>query len=147
MGESRPLTDLVNQAFAARRYQMTLFLAFGGAALLIAAVGIYGVTAYGVSRRLREMNIRAALGARASQIVGLVVRQTSVPLACGVAAGVVGALAIGDLVASLLFEVRARDPLVIAAVAALVGLVGVLTCTFAARQGLAINPASALRDE
>jgi len=126
---------------------MTLFVACGGAALLIAAVGIYGVTAYGVSRRRREMNIRAALGARASQIVGLVVRQTSVPLACGVVAGAAGALAIGDLVATLLFEVRARDPLVIAAVAVLVGSVGVLTCTFAARQGLSINPASALRDE
>jgi predicted permease len=147
VGESRPLADLVDAAFAARRYQMTLFLAFGGAALLIATVGIYGVTAYGVSRRRREMNIRAALGARASQIVGLVVRQTSVALACGVAAGAIGALAIGDLVASLLFEVRARDPLVIAAVASLVALVGTLTCTLAARQGLAINPASALRDE
>ena len=115
--------------------------------MLIAAVGMYGVTAYGVSRRRREMNIRAALGARASQIVGLVVRQTSVPVACGVVAGAVGALAIGNLVASLLFEVRARDPLVIAAVAALVGLVSVLTCVLAARQGLAIHPASALPDE
>jgi ABC-type antimicrobial peptide transport system permease subunit len=147
VGESRPLADLVDAAFAARRYQMALFLAFGGAALLIAVVGIYGVTAYGVSRRRREMNIRAALGARASQIVGLIVRQTSVPLACGVGAGAVGALAIGDLVASLLFDVRGRDPLVVAAVAAVVGFVGVLTCTFAARQGLAINPASTLRDE
>src|SRR6185436_17093957 len=73
VGESRPLADLVDAAFAARRYQMTLFLAFGAAALLIAAVGVYGVTAYGVSRRRREMNIRAALGAKASQIVGLVV--------------------------------------------------------------------------
>src|SRR6185295_7304703 len=147
VGESRPLADLVDAAFAARRYQMMLFLACGAAALLIAAVGIYGVTAYGVSRRRREMNIRAALGARASQIVGLVVRQTSVPLACGVVAGAVGALAVGNLVASLLFEVRARDPLVIVAVAGLVGLVSVLTCVLAARQGLAINPASALREE
>ena len=93
------------------------------------------------------MNIRAALGARASQIVGLVVRQTSLPLAGGVAAGAIGALAVGDWIASLLFEVRARDPFVAAAVAVLVGLVGVLTCTFAARRGLAIDPASALRDE
>src|SRR6185295_5023727 len=147
VGESRPLSDLVDSAFAARRYQMLLFLAVGAAALLIAAVGIYGVTAYGVSRRRREMNIRAALGARGSQIVGLVVRQTSVPLACGLVAGAVGALATGDLIATLLFEVRARDPLVVAAVAALVGLVGILTCTVAARQGLAISPASALRDE
>jgi predicted permease len=147
VGDIRPLANVVDTAFAPRRYQMMLFVAFGGAALLIAAVGIYGVTAYGVSRRRREMNIRAALGAHASQIVGLVVRQTSVPLACGVAAGAAGALAIGELVASLLFEVRARDPLVIAAVAALVGLVGVATSTVAARQGLAINPAAALREE
>jgi ABC-type antimicrobial peptide transport system permease subunit len=147
VGESRPLTDIVDASFAARRYQMTLFVAFGLAALLIASVGIYGVTAYGVSRRRREMNIRVALGAQMSQVLGLVVLQTSLPVALGAMAGAAGAVAIGGIVASQLFEVRARDPLIIMTTVVIVGAVGMLTCALAARQGLTIDPASALRDE
>jgi putative ABC transport system permease protein len=100
-----------------------------------------------VSRRRREMNIRVALGARASQVLGLVVRQSAVPVAIGLAAGILGALAIGTVVASLLFEVRARDPLVIAGVAALVGAVGLLASLTAAYAGLQIDPAAALRED
>jgi putative ABC transport system permease protein len=147
VGDSRPMQQIVDGAFAARRYQATLFVAFGAAALLIAVVGVYAVTAYGVSRRRREMNIRVALGARASQVVGLVVRQTGVPLVAGAVAGGAAAVAIGGVVASQLFEVRARDPFVIAVTVALVTAVGLLTCALAAKQGLRINPAAALREE
>ena len=118
-------------------------------ALLIAMVGVYAVTAYGVSRRRREMNIRVALGAQASQVMGLVVRQTAAPLAAGArrpAPPVRSRSA--DVVASLLFEVRRRAiPLVIAAVVALVGTVGLLACVVAARRELMIDPARALRQE
>ena len=147
IGESRPMQQVVDASFAARRYQTTLFVAFGASALLIAVVGVYAVTSYGVSRRRREMNIRVALGARASQVVGLVLRQTGVPLVAGAVAGGAAAVAIGGVVASQLFEVRARDPFVIAATVALVTAVGMLTCAVAAKQGLRINPASALREE
>jgi hypothetical protein len=94
-----------------------------------------------------EMNIRVALGARHLQVVGLVLRQGLAQVLAGVAAGTAGAPAIGGVVASLLFEVRARDPLVVAAVVTLVGLVGLATCAEATRRGLAIDPAAALRDE
>ena len=147
IGESRPMQQVVDASFAARRYQTTLFVAFGASALLIAIVGVYAVTSYGVSRRRREMNIRVALGARASQVVGLVLRQTGVPLVAGAVAGGAAAIAIGGVVASQLFEVRARDPFVIGATVVLVTAVGMLTCAVAARQGLRIDPASALRDE
>jgi putative ABC transport system permease protein len=147
VGESRPLEQIVDAAFAGRRYQVTLLVAFGAAALLIAVIGVYAVTAYGVARRRREMNIRVALGARASQVLRLVVRQTSVPVAVGAVAGMVGALAIGGVMASQLTDVGARNPRVLAGVAALVAAVSIATCTLAARQGLTINPASALRDE
>jgi ABC-type antimicrobial peptide transport system permease subunit len=115
--------------------------------LLIATVGVYATTAYGVSRRRREMNIRVALGARTSQVFALVLRQSATPLVAGVGAGCAGALAIGTVVASLLFKVRAADPLVIASVAGLVGAIGVFAAATAARQGLRINPAAALRNE
>jgi putative ABC transport system permease protein len=142
-----PLRQVVDKALAGRRYQMWLFTAFGAVALLIATVGVYATTAYGVSRRRREMNIRAALGARAAQVIGLVLRQSLTPLFAGIAAGCAGALAIGTVVASLLFEVRPTDPFVLATVVALVGAVGVLAAATAAGQGMRVDPAAALRDE
>jgi predicted permease len=95
----------------------------------------------------RDEHPRRALGARASQVVGLVLRQTGVPVAVGAVAGGLAAIALGGVVASQLFEVRARDPLVIAATVLFVTGVGMLTCAVAARQGLSIDPAAALRDE
>ncbi|HEX7138678.1 MAG TPA: ABC transporter permease [Vicinamibacterales bacterium] len=142
-----PLQKVVERALEGRRYQMWLFAAFGSIALVIATVGVYATTAYGVSRRRREMNIRVALGARASQVFALVVRQTATPLVAGIAAGCCGALAIGAVMASLLFKVRASDPIVIAAVVATVGIAGGLASATAARQVLWINPAAALRDD
>jgi len=147
IADLKPLQRVVDKALASRRYQMWLFAAFGAVALLIATVGVYATTAYGVSRRRREMNIRVALGARRSQVFGLVLRQSTTPLLAGMAIGCAGALATGTVIASLLFKVRATDPLVIASVVALVGLVGVLASAAAARQGLTINPAAALRDD
>jgi len=142
-----PLRQVVDKALAGRRYQMWLFSAFGAVALVIATVGVYATTAYGVSRRRREMNIRAALGARASQVIGLVLRQSLTPLFAGIAVGCAGALATGTIVASLLFKVRATDPLVLTTVVALVGAVGVLASATAAGQGMRVDPAAALRDE
>ena len=147
IGDARTLETIVDDAFAARRYQMRLFIAFGAVALLIAVVGVFAVTSYGVSRRRREMNIRVALGASASQVTAMVVRQGTAPIAAGVAAGAAGSIATGGLVASLLFDVQPRDPLVITIVGAVVGGVGVAACFVAARQGLVINPAAALREE
>jgi putative ABC transport system permease protein len=147
ISNARPMEQLVDRAVGGRRYQVGLFVAFGAVALFIAVVGVYAVTAYGVSRRRREMNIRAALGAKPSQVVGLIVKQGFSPVLAGLGAGIVGALAVGTVVGSLLFGVQARDPLVIAVVVAMVGGVGLLACVLAAGQGLAINPAAALREE
>jgi predicted permease len=147
IGETKPLTSFVDTALAGRRYQVQLFVAFGIAALTIAIIGVYAVTAYGVSRRRREMNIRLALGAAPSQVVALVVRQGFSPVIAGLGAGAIGAFAVGAIVSSLLFDVRARDPIVIAAVVSVVGAVGLVACVAAARQGLSFNPAAALRDE
>jgi predicted permease len=142
-----PLRRVVDKAIENRQYQMWLFTSFGVVALLIATVGVYATTAYGVSRRRREMNIRVALGARAAQVFALVVRQSVTPLFVGIAAGCAGALAAGAVMANLLFKVRASDPLVIVTVVAVVSAVGVLASATAARHDLRIDPAAALRDE
>lgn len=142
-----PLSGVVDSAVSGRRYQASLFTAFGLVALLIAIVGVYATTAYGISRRRREMNIRVALGARASQVFSLVLAQSITPIAIGVAAGLAGALALGGIVASLLYQVHARDPIVLALVVIVVAAVGTLSAAGATLGGLRLNPASALRDE
>jgi ABC-type antimicrobial peptide transport system permease subunit len=142
-----PLQQVIDAAVEGRRYQASLFTVFGASALLIAIVGVYATTAYGVSRRRRELNIRVALGARASQVFSLVLRQSVTPVLIGLVAGLSGALAMGGIIASLLFEVRPRDPLVLGLVLGLVSIVGLASAATATLGGLRIDPAAALRDE
>jgi putative ABC transport system permease protein len=142
-----PLTQLIDAAVETRRYQASLFAAFGAAALLIAIVGVYATTAYGVSRRRRELNIRVALGAQASQVFSMVLRQSVTPVAIGLAGGLAGALALGSVVASLLYEVRPRDPFVLAVVLGIVAAVGIFSAAAATLAGLRIEPAAALRED
>ena len=147
IGQSQPLEQAVEAATAGRRYQARLFMMFGVVSLLIAAIGVYAVTAYSLSKRRREMNLRVALGAEVSEVVRLVMQQTSAAIIPGVLAGVAGALAIGGTIASLLYEVQPRDPAVLAAVAITVALVAVAASLLATKNGLSIDPAAALRDE
>jgi uncharacterized membrane protein YeaQ/YmgE (transglycosylase-associated protein family) len=93
------------------------------------------------------MNIRVALGAPVSAVHAMILRESVRPLVLGAAAGIVGALALGDVVASLLFEVRPRDPLIIATVTTTVGAAGLLAAMTAVRRGLSTDPVAALREE
>jgi ABC-type antimicrobial peptide transport system permease subunit len=147
IGDARPLSQVVDASVAARRYQMRLFTVFGIVALFIATLGVYAVTSYGVSQRRREMNIRVALGARSRQVMAMVMAQGLLPIAAGLGAGIALAIASAGVVASLLFDVRPRDPEVIASVAAIMAAAGIVSCFVAARRGLRINPAAALRAE
>jgi ABC-type antimicrobial peptide transport system permease subunit len=147
IGETAPLRSLVDKAVEGRRYQMSLFVAFGVVALVIAAIGVYATTSYGVSRRRREMNIRVALGAPTARVFALILQQTAVPLLAGIAVGSAGAFATGTIVASLLFQVRPTDPVVVASAVVMVGLVGMAAAATAARNGLRINPVDALRED
>jgi predicted permease len=147
IGLTRPLERLVDASVAGRRYQTQLFIAFGAVALFIATVGVYAVTSYGVSRRRREMNIRVALGAESTEVIRLILKQATTPVLIGSAAGSLAALAAGGVVANQLFGVQPRDPLIVALVVTIVTAVGVATSTFAARQGLSLDPAAALRDD
>jgi ABC-type antimicrobial peptide transport system permease subunit len=147
IGEVRPLGEVVDAATAGRRYQTQLFAAFGVAALLIATLGVYAVTSYSLSRRKREMNIRVALGAGRSDVLRLVAQQAGRSIGIGVGLGLAGALAVGGTIRSLLYDVPARDPLVLAGVAATVGVVAIIATLVAARQGISIDPVAALRED
>ena len=147
IGDARPLTDIVDASMAGRRHQTQLFVAFGSVALFIAVIGIYAVMSFTILQRRREMNIRVALGAPRRQVIGQMLRQGMTPVLVGIVAGVGGALAVGNLVASLLFDVEPRDPMIITGVVAIVLSVGLATCGTAVRRGLSIDPALALRDE
>jgi predicted permease len=147
IADVRPMEDIVDAALGGRRYQVRLLVAFGAVALLIAAIGVYGVTAYGVSRRRREMNIRVALGATMGNVIGLVMRQGVVALTIGAAAGLAGAVVAGRAVGSLLYEVQPRDPAVMGIVLVIMAGVGITAAALAAMRGLSIDPAKALREE
>jgi predicted permease len=142
-----PLQQVFDSAVETRRYQAVLLAAFAAAALLVAIIGVYATTAYGVSRRRRELNIRVALGAQLSQVFSMVLGQSIGPVAVGLACGVAGALILGGAIASLLYEVRPRDPIVLTTVLAIVAAVGVVSVAVATARGLQIDPAAALRDE
>jgi putative ABC transport system permease protein len=143
----RPLSDFVAESVARQRFAMLLLAVFSAAALLLAAVGIYGVMAYSVSRRTNEIGIRVALGARAGHVLQLVLSQGGRLVALGLAAGVAGALALTRFLDKLLFEVTATDPSTFAAMVVLLAVVAALACLLPARRAARVDPMLALRAE
>jgi len=138
---------VISDAAAPRRFQMLLVVLFSSAALLLASLGIYGVVSYTVGQRTNEIGVRVALGARASDIYRMVLRQGLAPLLLGLIAGVAGALALGRLLSSLLFEVSPADPLTISAVIVVLAASAALACTVPALRATRVDPMSALRYE
>jgi putative ABC transport system permease protein len=130
-----------------RQTPMKLLTVFASIGLLLASVGVYGVLAYFVSQRTKEIGVRAALGATRRQLAGMVIRQSMLPIAVGVMVGVGGSFASGRLLQELLYQVRPGDPQVIASIVALLIAVGLLASWLPARRAAAIDPVVALRDE
>lgn len=145
--QMRTISEVLDESVAQRRFQMTLVSSFAATALLLACLGIYGVISYSVARRTGEMGIRSALGARPGDLYALILRQGMAPVAVGLAVGVAAAVAVGRMLASFLFEVRARDPFTIAAVSALLVAVAVAACFLPARRAARVEPTTALRYE
>jgi predicted permease len=138
---------VVASSMARPRFAMGLLSAFAAVALLLGAVGIYGVIAYAVSQRTREIGVRMALGATAGDTMWMVIRRGAMLAATGVALGTVGALVATRLFAGLLYGVSATDPATFATVALISGSVAILACYIPARRATRVDPAVALRAE
>ena len=123
-----------------------LSLSFGAVALFLSAIGIYGVLAYLVTQRRKEIGIRIALGSSARAIFELVLREGLLLIGTGFAVGATGAFALRRTLESQLFGIRATDPLVLATVTGLLALVAVLACALPARRATRIDPIVALAD-
>ena len=141
------MTTTLAASTATPRFRTALLVAFAGVALLLAVAGVYGVMAYTVSQRVPEFGLRVALGATPGDVLGLVLKDGGVLVAAGLALGT--ALTIGGsrLLSGLLFSVSARDPLVLAGVAALVALAALGACLVPGRRALRVDPLLALRAE
>ena len=143
----RTMESLLANAVARPRFSTFLLGLFATTALLLTAVGLYGVVAYATSRRAREIGIRIALGARGRNVLALVIRQGMLPALIGLAAGVAGALALTRLLANQLYEVKATDPLTFLCVIAVLLLVALAACYVPARRAAKVDPMVALRQE
>ena len=141
------MSEVAASSFAARRFNMSLLSLFAGLALVLAAIGIYGVMSNAVTQRTQEIGIRLALGARTIDVVGLIVRNGLTLVVIGVVIGLVGAFALTRLMTSLLFGVTPTDGLTIAVVSAVLIAVALVACLIPARRATRVDPLVALRYE
>lgn len=141
------LDGLVDRALAGRRFTMSLFSLFAAVALALTVAGIYGVLAFVVGRRRREMGVRMALGARATDVTRLVVREGMTLVVAGLGLGLVGALAASRLLGNLLYGVTASDPSTYVGVVAILATVGLAACYIPAREGSRVDPMTVLRTD
>ena len=145
--EIAPMARVIGESLGDRRGLVQLIGAFAGIALLLSAVGIYGVLAYDVSRRTKEIGVRTAIGATRWQIAVMVVRQGMRKTITGLTIGIIAAACLGRMITSLLFEVKPTDPLVYAAVSVGLLFVAAFACWLPARRAANVDPVVALRAE
>jgi ABC-type antimicrobial peptide transport system permease subunit len=143
----RTMEERIAESLIARRSPMFLALGFGVVALFLAGVGIYGVLAYTVAQRTREIGIRMALGSTTERIFKLVMREGFMLLATGFTLGFAGAGALARYIESLLFGVRPMDPYVLASVATILALAAIIACVLPAQRAARVDPVVALRQE
>jgi predicted lysophospholipase L1 biosynthesis ABC-type transport system permease subunit len=143
----KTLDAVLAESVAQPRFYMVLLTAFAFVAIALSAIGIYGVVAYLVGQRSRELGIRIALGATPSRVVRLVVREGVTMVAVGIGVGLVGALAVTRLMGALLFSVKPSDPLTYVAVTTLLGVVALIASSVPASRAAHVDPATAMRSD
>jgi putative ABC transport system permease protein len=143
--EIRTMDDVLDETLASQRFSALLLALFAGVAVALASVGIYSVLSYIVRGRSREIGIRTALGARAGDVVRMVIVEGMTPALIGIAAGTIGALASGKLLQKLVFGVSASDPLTLAVVAGTLALVALLASLIPAYRATRLDPIEVLR--
>jgi len=141
------MEKLLTDASAERRFSLLLLTLFAGIALLLSAIGIYGVMAYTTTQRRHEIGIRMALGAASSDVLGMVVGQGMRLVLIGLGLGLAGAWALSRVLTSQLYEVTSRDPATYAGVAGLLGIVALAATYLPARRALRVDPMISLRSE
>ena len=147
VGQVRSMPEVLAASLATQRFIMMLLSVFAGLAVVLAAVGLYGVLSYLVGQRTHEIGVRVALGARPHQVLVLVLARGLVLAGAGIGLGLVGAAAATRLLASQLYGVRPTDPLTLAVVTLLLGIVALLACVVPAWRGARVDPMVALRTE
>jgi putative ABC transport system permease protein len=141
------MEQVISGSLAERRFTMLLLIIFASTALVLAAVGIYGVMSYAVTRRTHELGVRMALGASRRTVLRLVLREGMVLAAIGTGVGLAAALGLTRFLASLLYGVRPADPPTLAAVALLLAGIALLACGVPAWRATRVDPMVALRYE
>src|SRR5262249_55983198 len=147
VAEIRPLVELNATTQARERIGMTMLTVFSVIALVLAAVGIYGLMSHSIQQRTHELGVRISLGATAGDIFKLIMADAVKLTVSGMFAGVLGAIGLTRLLSSLLFNVKSTDPLTFFSVCLVLGLVALTAAYIPARRAIAINPVIALRME
>jgi putative ABC transport system permease protein len=143
----RTMEQILSDSVSERRFQAMLTALFAMVALLLGAVGIYGVVSYSVACRTREIGLRIAHGAMRGHIFGWVLSTGMRPVLVGLVAGITGAVAIGRALSSVLFEISPTDPLALGSVTALLLATAAIACYLPARRASRLDPMTALRSE
>jgi putative ABC transport system permease protein len=141
------MDEVIAESYSDRYSNMLLLVAFAALALVLAAAGIYGVLSYSVRRRLREIGIRLALGAKVGDVLRLVILEGMRPTVIGIVLGIAGALALTRVLASMIFGVRPTDIRTYIAVAVLLTFISLLACIVPAYRAMRVQPLNVLRDE
>lgn len=147
VADVRTIESLLADSVARARFNTLLLTIFAGVALILAAVGIYGVMSYAVTQRTHEIGIRMALGAQSKDVLKLVVRNGLMLTVCGVAIGLAASLALSQILTSLLYGVSATDPSTFAAIPLLLASVALMACYLPAKRAAKVDPMTALRYE
>jgi putative ABC transport system permease protein len=143
----RPLDKILADSISRQNFNMLLLSIFAGSALLLAAIGIYGVMSYSVQQQTKDIGVRMALGADKHTILAMILRQGILPAFIGVAAGLAGAFGATRLLQSLLYGVTSADPTSFFGVAAILSMVALLAVLIPARRAVSLDPVTALRSD